>query len=752
MKKRLLSMLMAVLMIASLVPATALAAPAVNCNHDNVQTVSIEKNAAAKIPGVEASVCADCGEVIDYDITPFAELRDQCIVCKNPVTTEVQAAACGQVGLTVTYCGTCGNDMGIAPKGVAALKHDLVFTVVDKPTCTEDGWGYAQCKVCGEPFFVSGPDSEVISLIKAENQKAVADMYTKTGHNEKAAVAVEKDVLDKDGETVLRYAAVAPTHVATVGYGETVVPVDAKGNYSAYGEEPSGAGRTATMVCPDCDAVVADSIVLDGLNDAHSSAMQLEIKHPGYLPYADYNKEGKLVKHDGVTDVVYCGACNKTYGGETISYDQYFKPAYTFGETKVEGATAATCIKGGYTGTTMIYKQGEGTDEFGNPNGYWDVVKYGEEIPALDHDYSVKMADVAPTCTKTGMKYVDMYKCSRCGEVQPDQGKSYVLPKADHAWNLKVLVEATCQHKGLTAIVCDNCGYVDREKVVYTKVTSHVAADALKDAKEATCTEAGYTGDSVCKWCGTLLEKGEEIAAKGHTPEEVAAVAATCTEKGLTAGSKCSVCGEVIVAQEETPALGHDFKDGKCTRCGEKDPNYVAPEFKDAASIRDYAKDAVAWAAKEGIVKGDDNGNFLPTADITRQDFVTMLWRLKGSVASEKALTFGDKADIKDYAQTAVAWAVENGYIKGRDNGNFDPAAKITRAEIVAILNRIAENAKAEKAADFTDIATHWAKDAIAWAAEAGIVNGVGNNMFAPNDNASRQDTVVMLYKFVNLK
>ena len=151
MKKRLLSMLMAVLMIASLVPATALAVDAETCRHDNVQTVSIEKNAAAKIPGVEADVCADCGEVIDYEITPFAELRDQCIVCKNPVTTEVQAAACGQVGLTVTYCGTCGNDMGIAPKGVAALKHDLVFTVVDKPTCTEDGYtGDEVCTVCGE--------------------------------------------------------------------------------------------------------------------------------------------------------------------------------------------------------------------------------------------------------------------------------------------------------------------------------------------------------------------------------------------------------------------------------------------------------------------------------------------------------------------------------------------------------------------------------------------------------------------------
>ena len=153
-----------------------------------------------------------------------------------------------------------------------------------------------------------------------------------------------------------------------------------------------------------------------------------------------------------------------------------------------------------------------------------------------------------------------------------------------------------------------------------------------------------------------------------------------------------------------------------------------------------------------GIVMGDDNGNFLPTADITRQDFVTMLWRLKGPSLPRRHSPSATRLTLRITHRPQVAWAVENGYIKGRDNGNFDPAAKITRAEIVAILNRIAENAKAEKAADFTDIATHWAKDAIAWAAEAGIVNGVGNNMFAPNDNASRQDTVVMLYKFVNLK
>ena len=307
--------------------------------------------------------------------------------------------------------------------------------------------------------------------------------------------------------------------------------------------------------------------------------------------------------------------------------------------------------------------------------------------------------------------------------------------------------------------MCPICGEYAKDRnddpvFYYVPAVSHVAGDPV-NAKEATCTEVGYTGDTYCKWCNTAMEKGKEIPMKEHTVVDVAAVEATCTEAGANAGTKCSVCGTVLSGCEKVDALGHKYENGVCTVCGEKDPNYVepvAPEFKDADSIKDYAKDAVAWAAKEGVVKGDDQGNFNPTANITRQDFVTMLWRLKGETASEKELTFGDKADIKDYAQTAVAWAVENGYITGRDNGNFDPAAKITRAEIVAILNRVADNAKAEKAASFTDIGSHWAKDAIAWAAEAGIVNGVGNDLFAPNDNATRQDTVVMLYKFVNLK
>ena len=122
----------------------------------------------------------------------------------------------------------------------------------------------------------------------------------------------------------------------------------------------------------------------------------------------------------------------------------------------------------------------------------------------------------------------------------------------------------------------------------------------VKDAKEATCTEDGYTGDTYCADCdekiaeGEIIEalghdyvetvmkeatcteagekqlkcsrcddtKTEEIPAKGHTEVTDEAVPATCTESGLTEGSHCSVCGEVIKAQEATDALGHAWGEG----------------------------------------------------------------------------------------------------------------------------------------------------------------------------------------------
>ena len=91
--------------------------------------------------------------------------------------------------------------------------------------------------------------------------------------------------------------------------------------------------------------------------------------------------------------------------------------------------------------------------------------------------------------------------------------------------------------------------------------------------KDATCTEDGYTGDTVCAICGKEIIKGEAIEAKGHSEAIDAAVEPTCTEPGKTEGKHCSVCNEVLVAQEVIPATGHKEetipgKEATCTDTG----------------------------------------------------------------------------------------------------------------------------------------------------------------------------------------
>ena len=87
----------------------------------------------------------------------------------------------------------------------------------------------------------------------------------------------------------------------------------------------------------------------------------------------------------------------------------------------------------------------------------------------------------------------------------------------------------------------------------------------LRNAKEATCTEPGYTGDTYCKDCGEKIGTGTAIPAKGHTEVIDEAVAATCTTPGKTEGKHCSVCNEMLVAQEVIPAKGHSWDKGVIT-------------------------------------------------------------------------------------------------------------------------------------------------------------------------------------------
>ena len=103
----------------------------------------------------------------------------------------------------------------------------------------------------------------------------------------------------------------------------------------------------------------------------------------------------------------------------------------------------------------------------------------------------------------------------------------------------------------------------------------------LRNAKEATCTEPGYTGDTYCKDCGEKIGTGTAIPAKGHIEVIDEAVAATCTTPGKTEGKHCSVCNEVLVPQEEIPAKGHtevidDAVAATCTESGKTEGKHCS--------------------------------------------------------------------------------------------------------------------------------------------------------------------------------
>ena len=189
-----------------------------------------------------------------------------------------------------------------------------------------------------------------------------------------------------------------------------------------------------------------------------------------------------------------------------------------------------------------------------------------ETLPSLGHKIQLVGAKAA-TCTEDG--YTGDEVCTVCQEIVK---KGEVIPALGHKTQLVGAKAATCTEDGYTGDeVCTVCGETVKKGEVIP-ATGHKTQ--LVGAKAATCTEDGYTGDEVCTVCQEIVKKGEVIPALGHKTQLVGAKAATCTEDGYTGDEVCTVCGETVKKGEVIPATGHDYKDGKCTNCGETDPNY----------------------------------------------------------------------------------------------------------------------------------------------------------------------------------
>lgn len=186
-----------------------------------------------------------------------------------------------------------------------------------------------------------------------------------------------------------------------------------------------------------------------------------------------------------------------------------------------------------------------------------------------------------------------------------------------------------------------------------------------------------------------------------------------------------------------------------------KDPqgriNYAYEPFSD---IEGWFHDYIIVAAAAGLVNGFPDGTFRPDENVTREQYITMLYRLFDTDEDKEGaeLTFTDAGTI-GYGKEAVSWGVANGVINGYTDNTFRPNAKITRAEMAAMTYRALCSVIGKEAADSHNVDAGF-KDVVSGSyyetpvnvlAHMGIINGMGEGVYAPDGVATRAQAAKIL-------
>ena len=227
---------------------------------------------------------------------------------------------------------------------------------------------------------------------------------------------------------------------------------------------------------------------------------------------------------------------------------------------------------------TVTSEVTEGSCEVGGTRTYTAKVTFDgkdytdtktEPVPAKGHTLTAVEA-VPATCETAGVKA--HWVCSVCGKLFSDaEGKTettlekLAIPATGHAYGAPVWK----WNDDFTASATFTCGNdASHVETVNAAVTNEVTT-------EATCEADGvrtYTAKVTFEGEEYTDTKTETLPATGHDTELVGAKDATCTEDGYTGNEVCKVCQTVVKQGEVIPALGHDYKDGKCSRCGAEEP------------------------------------------------------------------------------------------------------------------------------------------------------------------------------------
>ena len=443
-------------------------------------------------------------------------------------------ATCSETGVKTYTCSRCG---GTKTEEIPKTKHDYEEHVVKASTCTEKGVSYYVCKNCG--LTTSRRQTPATGHIHTEVRNQKDATYKEEGYT--------GDTYCKDCGKKLETGTVIPKLVETEhDYGEWVL--DQAPTCKKY-----GARHRICKNCGDREVDVLDKVdhSWELVSTTPATCTIGEIQHYKCSvcgetkdvtlsnPLGEHSWDnGKVTKEATCTkdgEKTYtCTVCNTTKT-EVI-------PATGHQHKEVRNAKKATCTEDGYTGDTYC------TD-------CNTKLESGTVINKLGHTWDNGVITKEATETEEGVK---TYTCKTCGETKTES-----IPMAYHHWDQgTVTKEPTCTEKGEKTHHCTDEG-CDKTWIETIPATGHQHTE-IRDKKEATCEENGYSGDTYCKDCDQLISKGSEIKAKGHTWDNGKVTEeATCKKEGIKTYT-CSICGDTKT--EAIPKKDHTWDEGKVTK------------------------------------------------------------------------------------------------------------------------------------------------------------------------------------------
>ena len=312
-----------------------------------------------------------------------------------------------------------------------------------------------------------------------------------------------------------------------------------------------------------------------------------------------------------------------------------------------------------------------------------------------------------------------------------------------------------------------------------TKVATGISLGSDVDTKGAASITPEFTPDGAnygyvkLSWKGnTKLDKAvvNIVSADGKTTANISATADGASSKifKIKAGEKIQVVNGYDSSDETDwkdieGVLTVTLYDARDNKLGTDSVNVsLSHLYKDVTDSKAFYFEPVYILTKKKVVNGTSASTYSPEKNVTRGDFITLLYRaakakneVEGTVKAEDASDKFTDVSSKDYYAEAVAWAVENKITSGTSDSTFSPAATITRADAVTFLARFkgvndtTGDDYAIRRFDDVKSGSYYAQ-AVEWASWYGITEGKTSNTFAPNDKVTRGQAAAFIERYFN--